>query len=308
LGFCFIKETRILSRLDRFLADSNNGLSDLSSEAFLDWCKGFGNVRSGTVRERMQIVRAFCLYRRRTEPDCFVPDITILPHPHQKIRPYIFSASEIQRLLDLSSCLARGFNSPLRPEIFRLVIVLLFTIGLRHGELLRLVIGDYDSDEGTLLIRNTKFHKSRLLPLPGDVCREIDRYLNVRRRRQFVVTPETPLVWSNHLGGRAYDSVTRNVRHLLKMAKIQKPDGQLPRIHDFRHSFAVNALLRWYKSGADVQSKLPFLSAYMGHVNISDTYHYLHLVEPLASQAATRFAKHYGAVLDAVSKGKGGFR
>ena len=92
------------------------------------------------------------------------------------------------------------------------------------------------------------------------------------------------------------------------MAKIQKPDGRLPRIHDFRHSFAVNALLRWYRSGIDVQSKLPFLSAYMGHVNIADTYYYLHFVEPLASQASARFAKHYGAVLGSTSRSKGGPR
>ena len=204
LGRSFIKEIRILTRLDQFLADTSNSSSDLSSEAFLEWCKSLGKLRSGTLRELMRIVRDLCLYRRRFEPDCFVPDITIFPRPHQPIRPYIFSVLDIQQLLDQSGRLTRNFLSPLRPEVFRLVIVLLFSTGLRHGELLRLVVGDYDSNEGTLLIRDTKFHKSRLLPLPKDVSRELDCYLHVRRGRQLPVTPDTPLVWSNHGGGRAY--------------------------------------------------------------------------------------------------------
>jgi integrase len=92
------------------------------------------------------------------------------------------------------------------------------------------------------------------------------------------------------------------------MAKVQKPDGWLPRIHDFRHSFAVNAMLRWYRSGVEVQSKLPFLSAYMGHVSIVSTYYYLHFIEPLGSLASARFASHYGALVSLPAKRKGGSR
>jgi len=242
--------------------------------------------------------------------DCFVPDESTFPSRHQPIRPYIFSVSEIQLLLKQCRHLTRHPYSPLRPELLRLVVVLLFTTGLRHGELLRLTIEDYDPSERTLFIRESKFHKSRLLPLRDDVSREVDRYLDAHRRRHLSVTPETPFAWSCRKGGRAYSYGTlwRNVRLLLKMAKIQKPDGRLPRIHDFRHSFAVNALLRWYRSGVEVQSRLPFLSAYMGHVNIASTYHYLHFVEPLASLASARFASHYGALVSSHAKREGGSR
>jgi integrase/recombinase XerD len=306
LGLNYFEQANILLSLDRFL--TKNGFGDLTAEAFLGWCKSFSKLSGSTRRLWMRTVRDLCLYRRRTERDCFVPDDSTFPGRHQSIRPYIFSVSEIQRLLKQCRHLKRHPYSPVRPELLRLAIVLLFTTGLRHGELLRLTIQDYNPSEGTLFIRDSKFHKSRLLPLRKDVVREIDCYLNTHRRRHLSLSPKAPLVWTWRKGKRpcSHQTIWRNVRLLLKMAKVHKPDGRLPRVHDFRHSFAVNALLRWYRSGADVQSKLPFLSAYMGHVNIASTYYYLHFVEPLASLASARFASHYGALVRLPAKPKGG--
>jgi len=310
LGLNYIEQANILLSLDRFLTDTSNDFRDLTAEAFLEWCKSFSSLSGSTRKLWMRTVRDLCLYRRRSDPDCFVPDKSTFPSRHQPIRPYIYCVSEIQRLLDQSRRLTRHRYSPVRPELFRLVIVLLFTTGIRHRELLRLTIEDYDPSEGTLFIRDSKFHKSRLLPLREDVSREVDRYLDARRRRHLPVTSDTPFVWISYKGGRAYSShaLWRNVRLLLKMAKVQKPDGRLPRIHDFRHSFAVNAMLRWYRSGVEVQSKLPFLSAYMGHVSIASTHYYLHFIEPLASLASARFAGHYGALVTPPAKRKGGSR
>lgn len=188
--------------------------------------------------------------------------------------------------------------------------MLLFTTGLRRGELLRLNVGDYDSREGTLLIRASKFHKSRLLPLPDDVRHEVDHYLAVRRRRFLPTAPDTPLLWNTFGGGRAYtpDSLGTGLKQLLQRAKIQAPGGRLPRVHDYRHSFAVNALIRWYRQGADVQAKLPLLAAYMGHVSVLSTYYYLHFVEPLRTLASRRFAEHYGRLVTPCPHPKGGSR
>jgi integrase/recombinase XerD len=310
LGFNFHKQSSILLSLDQFLTNRKKGFRDLTGDAFLEWCKGLAKLTSGELQRRMQVVRSFCLYRRRIEPDCFVPDKSTFPACHQPVRPYIFSVAEIARLLEQCHCLTRHPHSPLRPELFRLIVVLLFTTGLRHGELLRLTVADYDPIDGTLLIRESKFHKSRLVALREDICNEVDHYLEIRRRWRLPVTPETPLVWNRSRLERAYShcGVWLNVRLLLKMANIQKPDGRLPRVHDFRHSFAVNVLLRWYRSGVDVQSKLPYLSAYMGHVSIESTYYYLHFVEPLTSLASIRFANLYGALVSAPAKRKGGSR
>ena len=307
LGRRYAGERWVLSSLDQFLRKNSNGAHDLTPETFRAWCQTQEQVSRGVRRSRMRIVRNLCLYRRRHEPECFVPDPSLFPNPHQPVRPYIFSESEVQRLLELSSRLPRTSYSPLRPELFRLVIVLLYTTGLRRGELLRLTVGDYDPCQGTLLIRASKFHKSRLLPLPEDVRHEVDRYLKACHQRRLPGAPETRLIWNRYRGGRAYtpQSLRWGLQQLLKWAKIQTPQGRLPRTHDFRHSFAVGALLRWYRSGVDVQTQLPFLATYMGHVSVLSTYYYLHFIEPLASLASARFARRYGSLVSPLHKPKG---
>ncbi len=310
LGRRYAPQRRIFLSLDQFLSEKTKGDHELTAETFLQWCQTLEHLKSGVRRERMREVRNLCLYRQRREPNCFVPDRSLFPSLHQPVRPYIFSPSEIGRMLEETWRLQRKGCFPLRPERFRLIVILLFTTGLRRGELLRLKVQDYDPRQATLLIRASKFHKSRLLPLPDDVRREVDRSIQARRRRRLIVTPDTPLVWSGPQGDRAFtaQSLRSGLEELLEAAKIRTPDGRLPRTHDFRHSFAVNALIRWYQAGGDVQAKLPFLAAYMGHVSIVSTYHYLHFVEPLASQANDRFAKTYGGLVRPFSMPKGGAR
>lgn len=306
LGRRYDLERQILLSLDQFLSGQTGGDHELTANTFFQWCRTMEHLTSGVRRNRMRVARNLCLYRRRREPNCFVPDPSLFPHSHQPVRPYIFSESEIRRLLDETHRLKRTRYSPLRPELFHLIVVLLFTTGVRRGELLRLKVADYNRREATLLIRASKFHKSRLIPLPDDVCSEVDGYLEVRRRRRLPITSDTPLVWNSYQGGRAYtaESMRWGLTHLLQTAKIQTPDGRAPRIHDFRHSFAVNAILRWYRSGVDVQAKLPFLATYMGHVSIVSTYYYLHFVEPLAAMASARFASAYGGLISSVPSRK----
>jgi len=306
LGYRFGVGHDVLLSLDKFLAEAH--CKDLTSESFFGWCQTLTKFTPKVRRSRMSIVRHFCFYRRRTQAQCFVPDPSLFPAAHQPVRPYIFSESEIVRLLKSSSCLRKSSVSPLRPEVFRLAIVLLYTTGLRLGELRRLTIGDYDRHQRTLLVQITKFHKSRLLPLPNDVVREVERYLETRRAGRCAVTPETSLIWNGRDGGRSYTAhgVQSCFRTLFIASGICRPNGQFPRIHDFRHSFAVNALLRWYRSGVDVQTQLPLLAAYMGHASISSTAYYLHFIEPLRSLASTRFAERYGSLITSDGSSKRG--
>jgi integrase len=258
----------------------------------------------------MRIVRNFCIYRRRTERECFVPDSILFPAPHQSVIPYIFSESDVADLLNACPRLSRPSSSPLRPEVLHFAIVLLYTTGLRRGELLRLTVSDIDSRRSTLFIRPSKFHKSRLLPLPQDVMEEVALYLRVRRQHNLPVLPGTPLIWNSVSGGRAYTGtgLHDSLEILLHSCSIRTSAGRLPRVHDFRHSFAVNALIRWYRAGIDVRTKLPFLAAWLGHVSILSTYHYLHFVEPLRSLASSRFADSFGGLVTAGSAQKGAER
>ena len=297
LGRKYAIERGVLIHLDRFLATQDDG-DDLDSETFLRWSATISHLTSGVQRSWMRIVRNLCLFRRRREPICFVPDPAGFPKPHQPRRPYLFTPEEIARLLRACDGLKPGSTSPLRREVFRLAIVLLYTAGLRRGELVRLTLGDYDPAEQTLHIRDTKFHKSRLLPLSRDADLEMRQYLQARRTLPH--TPDTPLLCNCRKGLRHYTGagLGQGLCQLFRHAEIQTPCGGRPRVHDLRHGFAHQALLRWYRAGVDVQSKLPALATYMGHVSIVSTQHYLALLEPFAQEANERFDRHCQSFLD----------
>ena len=293
LGRQYNHEEWVLSRLDRFLAACN---ADLSADTFSAWCLTLQNLASGVRRAHMRYVRNLCLYRRRREPGCFVPDERLFPPLHQKVRPHIFTDAQVAQLLAIASALARTANSPLRPENMRLAIVLLYTTGLRRGELARLTVGDYKRHERLLVIRESKFHKSRLVPLSAGAAREIDHLFEVRGQRRFSVEADSPLLW-HRSRGYSGGGLGQVMRELFRKAAIRTANGRLPRTHDFRHTFALTVLLRWYRAGVDVQTKLPALATYMGHVSIVSTAYYLQFVEPLAAAASARFAKYCGALI-----------
>jgi integrase/recombinase XerD len=296
---------RVLGHVDRFVTTDGG---DLTSGTFAKWCLTLQHLASGTRRSRMRVIRNFCLYRHRSEPSSFLPDARLFPPRHQVVRPHLFTNGEVVRLLAAINALPDARTSPFRRENLRLAIVLLYTTGLRLGELVRLTLSDYDPREHTLLIRDSKFHKSRLMPLSIDGAREIDQYLAARRGRQIAISPESPLLWHHTRRGTAYTGtgLTHAIRPLLCAAQIRTETGRVARVHDLRHTFALEALLRWYRAGANVQAKLPLLATYMGHVSIASTEYYLKFVEPLGVSASERFARHCGGLITtSVSAGDG---
>jgi integrase len=296
LGRRWAVECSILKHLDQFLQKEK---VDLTAESFSEWCHAHRHHSATVRRNWMRVARNLCLYRRRTNPKCFVPDSLLFPACHQPVQPHIFTEDEIIRLLGAVDRLAPANSSPIRAENFRLALVLLYSTGMRRGELLKLTIGDYDLTERTLLIRESKFHKSRILPLSADGWREVEKYLEIRRRRKLPISSDSPLLWNGYGDEGYYDPMTLGTcfRGLFRSCGIQTSFGKLPRLHDFRHAFAVRALLRWYQKGEDVQAKLPFLSIYMGHVSIVSTQYYLHFIEELVGAASDRFAKRYSTLV-----------
>ncbi len=167
LGRSFENATSVLLNLDGFLLGLGKPPADLTPETFRQWSQALKSLSPNTRLARMRIVRSFCIYRRRVTPDCFVPDPSQFPKACPLLRPHIFSETEVARLLGHCDALPENpARSPLRWAGTRLAIVLLYTTGLRRGELFRLTPLDYDPRANTLLIRASKFHKSRLLPLP----------------------------------------------------------------------------------------------------------------------------------------------
>ncbi len=305
LGRSFQAASIVLFYLDRFLCDLGAAPSDLTAESFRQWCRTMESVSSTTRLARMHIVRNFCLYRRRTAPTCFVPDPTQFPKASARPEPYIFSDIEVARLLHHSDSIPVLVRSPLRAATTRLGIVLLYTTGIRRGELLRLTRADYSPKDQTLAIHSSKFYKSRILPLPSDVGMEVEAFLEKHKSVRPRLPDDAPLFLNPRCGGQAYSGTQlRETLHMLfNLAGIKKPDGRLPRIHDFRFSFAVNVLVRWYCSGFNVQAKLPLLAAYMGHVSVLSTYYYMRWIAPLASVASSMFAGRYGALVQGTGGG-----
>ena len=163
LGRAYQGEEWILRSLSQFLRDRR--IEDLDQAGFDAWCQSFVHLTANVRRNRQRIVRNFCLYRRRTELNCFVPDINRFPRPASYGAPVIFGADEVSRMLMAAAHMRPSSGSPLRPAVMRLAVVLLYTAGLRRGELLRLTLEDVDSTHGVLRISESKFHKSRFVPL-----------------------------------------------------------------------------------------------------------------------------------------------
>lgn len=187
----------------------------------------------------------------------------------------------------------------------RFAVILLYTAGLRRGEVVRLQLADVDAGQGVLRIRESKFHKSRWVPLSQDAGHELRRYLRLRLREPYDRRPAAPLLCNashcyGHSGWHAYtgSALGSGFRELVDRAGVRDTQGRRPRVQDMRHSFAVEVLSRQYREGGDVQTQLPKLALYMGHVSIVSTAYYLHFVPEIAAQASERFGRRFSHILN----------
>jgi integrase len=296
LGRVFRAEEDTLRSLSRSLVSA--GSVDLDLPTFDRWCASHQRLSANVRRNQQRIVRNWCLYRRRTEPACFVPDPNRFPRPQPYQAPTIVVPEQVGRMLVAADAARPTPDSTLRPQVLRLATVLLYTAGLRRGELLRLQLDDVNPREGVLRIRQSKFHKSRWVPLSHDAQVELRRYLQHRQRR-WPARPGDPLLChgTRRCLGYTGTGLSRGLHELMDVAGVRGWDGRCPRIHDLRHSFAIQCLLRWYREGADVQSHLPKLAMYMGHVSIASTAYYLRWIPELAQAASDRFEASFGELV-----------
>lgn len=293
-GRAFRKEQWILARLRRFLVEQ--GGHDLNQRSFDRWRRQFGERSPNTRLVYERTVYNFYRYRRRAEPTCFLPNpdslVRAQPHP----LPTIIEPAQVVAVLKHIATIADP-ACPFRFAVLRLAIVLLYTTGLRRGELTRLTLDDVEADSGVLRIRASKFHKSRWAPLSSSARAELRRYLVARRRAGMPADGASPLLCTR--AGRQYtgDGLGDSLKIILAGAGLRDAAGRPPRIQDFRHSFAVAALLRWYEDGADVQANLPKLALYMGHVSIASTAYYLRWMPAVIGRAGERFERACGTLV-----------
>lgn len=216
----------------------------------------------------------------------------LTPRIAQRFRPYIYREEEIKRLITLAAEMHTPWTR-FEPPTFRLFLLLLYGCGLRVSEALRLCLNDVRLDERLLVIRETKFGKTRLVPVGRQIGESLRHYLDTYRRRASL-EPETPLLIFNDGHSVRASCARRAFERLRARAGIVRRDASpyQPRLHDMRHSFTVKTLTAWYRSGADVQALLPALSTYLGHTSIAATQVYLTMTPELLALASMRFARY----------------
>jgi site-specific recombinase XerD len=215
------------------------------------------------------------------------------PKIRRSFEPYIYSLDQLQRLRDDTTIL-QDKRSPLLPLTFKTLLLVLYAAGLRPSEGLRLRFCDVDLDERVLTIWDTKFFKSRLVPIGTQLNSKLKSFA---RARQLLPMPDGPrsLFFASQTGDTiSLKRLEKVFARLRAHAGIQRePQARWqPRLHDLRHTFAVHRLIAWYREGADVQACLPLLAVYLGHVNISGTQAYLTMTSELLAEASKRF-EHY---------------
>jgi integrase/recombinase XerD len=310
LGRKYEAQGWILRNLDRFLWERHPKGCAFTATMFDGWAAAEAATVSPTTRcHRMRLVRKFCVYLGRVAPNTFIPDSLSFPKEQPYQAPCLLSEDDVARLALAAVQKPRPTRTPehpLRPHTMRLAILLLYCCGLRRGELLKLRLADMDSEQQVLRINQTKFNKSRLIPLSPSVGTELRKYLQLRLDHKTPMEPSAPLLWSgrpNRIGGAFSGTGLRfNWNQICRYAGVLNQRGRPPRIHDLRHSFAVAVLQRAYHTG-DPQAALPRLARYMGHLGFQFTHHYLHLTQSVGVSANDRFRRFLAA---AVSPQKGG--
>jgi integrase/recombinase XerD len=302
LGRRYDREAYVLSRLVRYVQSA--GAADINAPLFDGWSRTSTGTSANGRRGAQLVVHKFCRYRRRLYPQCFVPDPMRFARRIPARPPVIFGAPEVARMLKFAAMSPSSASFPLSAPSLRMIIILLYTTGMRRGEVERLTLSDIDLKAGTIRIRDSKFHKTRIIPLSSSTRAALRAYLQVRLMPPWDIGPDAA-VFGHHHGcvefrGYSGGGLHQLVATALDAARVVDADGRRAHIHDFRHSFAVQALLRWYNQGVDVSAKLPQLSMYMGHVSIASTAHYLHFVPEIARAASRRFHRHFGALVGGV--------
>jgi integrase/recombinase XerD len=254
----------------------------------LRWAKLPNNAQPDTWALRLGLVRGFANYCHAIEPRTEVPPTGLLPFRCLRKTPYIYSQAEIRKMLDATKKLFSKGAFHMRPHTYKTFFGLLATTGMRISEARLLDDSDVDLQTAVLIIRATKFGKARLIPLHSSTCAALHRY-RILRNRHFPQRGTTSF-FANIEGTYLSESAIRSAfRQILRLSAIQAPPSQRhPRIHDLRHTFAVQSLRRWYRSNRNVQVWLPRLSTYLGHVHVHDTYWYFTAVPDLLRAAAQR--------------------
>lgn len=268
-------------------------LDEVSAEATSAFIYGSGPVTSN-LHGKFHVLRGFYRYLLSRGYVTNSPLPTQIPKEPERLIPYIYSREELQRVLQAAE--KESHWCKLEVHTLRALVLLLYGAGLRISEALRLTLADVDLEQRLLTIRETKFYKTRLVPLGPDLTQVLITYLALRCEQGHPAPAEAFLLVTRHSLPVSVQLAEDTFKRLCREVGVRRKDESrfVPRLHDLRHAFAVHRLTACYREGGDVQRLLPQLSTYLGHVDIDSTQRYLTLTPELLSQASNRF-EQYGA-------------
>lgn len=288
LGFKLRGHDRLLAEFIAFLADT--GTATITTAATVAWATRPTGLQPVRYAQRLCVVRGFAGYLHALDAAVEVPPLDLLSYRRHRRMPYLYSQSDIADLIAATGQL----RPPLRAATYRGVFGLLAVTGMRVGEVIALDEDDVDLQEGVLAINEAKFGKHRRLPMHATTVTALRHYTTVRA--ELCTRPRGSSFFVSTRGTRLiYHGVHTTFAQLLTCTGITAPAGaSAPTIHGLRHSFAVATLRDWYRAGVDVATKLPALSAYMGHAHPASTYWYLSAAPDLLALAAQRLEQAVG--------------
>jgi integrase len=286
LGFDLQSVGRLLLQFASY-AEQIKHQGPITTELAVRWAKLPEKASASYLANRLNAVRCFARYRAIFDPETEIPPSKLLGAALRRTTPYIFAPAEIKALLHEAGRLPPADG--LRPHTYVTLFALLACTGLRHREALRLTRSDVDYEQRLLHVRNTKFRKSRLVPLHPSTIQALVRYAGLRDQHHPIARSDAFFVSmrGTALGQSTVDAVFAKLRDRLTWTGC--PARRLPRIHDLRHTFACRSLLRWYEERVDVDHAIAALSTYLGHADVNHTYWYITGVPELLELAGTRF-------------------
>ncbi len=289
LGFKLRDAEKQLWKFAEFL--ETRGTAHISTEIALQWAQQSARTQSSTQAQRLGFVRGFARYHVANDLQTEIPPPGLLPFRPRRARPFLYSEQQIAQLLRCARELAPVGG--LRPWTYYCVLGLLSVTGLRIGEVIRLEHEDVNLQAGLLTIRGTKFGKSRLVPIHPSTQAVLAQYGEVRQR--FLADRSVPSFFINTRGNHLdLGDIHRTFYQLSRQIGLRALGASHgPRLHDFRHRFAVQTLLRWYRSGEEIEPHVPVLSTYLGHIHVADTYWYLSGCPELMGQALARLERRW---------------
>jgi len=289
LGFKLRDAGICLAKFAAFL--EARGATHITTALALEWSQQRSTAQPDTWAQRLGYIRGFARHHRANDPETEIPPPGLLPFHPKRARPYLYSEAEIASLLRCALELPSAGG--LRPWTYHCLLGLLSVTGLRIGEAIRLQLDDVDLQAGLLTIRGTKFGKSRLVPIHRSTQEVLEQY---RARRERFLAGRSASAFFISSRGNPLDigDIHRTFYKLTRQVGLRgETASHGPRLHDFRHRFAVQTLLRWYRAGEDVERRLPVLSTYLGHVHVADTYWYLSACPELMGLAVARLEQRW---------------